>query len=109
MTELLEKAGYRVICAANGAEGIHLNKQETPDIIVLDLCMPGMDGIETLRWIRKQDREVSVVILTANGSPDTIRDAVGLNVSEYLSKPFENSEFAALIGDLLWRQMLVRK
>ena len=109
MTELLEKAGYQVICAANGAEGIHLNKQETPDIIVLDLCMPGIDGIETLRWIRKQDREVSVVILTANGSPDTIRDAIGLNVSEYLSKPFENSEFVALIGDLLWRQMMVRK
>ncbi len=109
MTELLEKTGYQAICAANGADGVRLNEQENPDIIVLDLCMPGMDGIETLRRIRKQDSEVSVVILTANGSPDTIRDAVGLTVGEYLSKPFENLELVNLIGDLLWRQMMVRK
>ncbi|MBU2573475.1 MAG: response regulator [Elusimicrobia bacterium] len=109
LSELLEKAGYRAICAANGADGVRLNEQENPDIIVLDLRMPGMDGIETLRRIREHDREVSVVILTANGSTDTIRDAVGLAVSDYLSKPFENGEFIDLIGDLLWRRMVVRK
>ena len=109
MTEVLETAGYRAISASNGADGVRLNELENPDIIVLDLRMPGMDGIETLRRIREQDSEVSVVILTANGSTDTIREAVGLTVSEYLSKPFENPEFVELIGDLLWRQLMVRK
>ena len=109
MTEVIETAGYRAISASNGADGVRLNELENPDIIVLDLRMPGMDGIETLRRIRKQDSEVSVVILTANGGTDTIREAVGLTVSEYLSKPFENPEFVELIGDLLWRQLMVRK
>ncbi|MBI4802937.1 MAG: response regulator [Elusimicrobia bacterium] len=109
MTELLETAGYRAISAANGADGVRMNEQENPDIIVLDLRMPGMDGIETLRRIREQDSGVSVVILTANGGAGTIREAAGLTVSEYLSKPFENQEFIKLIGDLLWRQMVTRK
>lgn len=109
MTEVLETAGYRAISASNGADGVRLNERENPDIIVLDLCMPGMDGIETLRRIREHDSEVSVVILTANGGTDTIREAVGLTVSEYLGKPFENPEFVELIGDLLWRQLMVRK
>jgi len=109
IAELLEKSGYRAICAAGGAEGVRLNEQENPDVIVLDLRMPGMDGIETLRRIRERDSEVSVVILTANGSFDTIREAVGLSASEYLSKPFENREFIGLVGDLLWRQMAVNR
>ena len=109
MTEVLETAGYRAFSAANGADGVRLNERENPDVIVLDLRMPGMDGIETLRRIREQDSEVSVVILTANGNSETIREAVGLTVSEYLSKPFENPEFVKLIGNLLWRQMVVHK
>ena len=109
MTEVLETAGYQAISASNGANGVRLNEQENPDIIVLDLCMPGMDGIETLRRIREQDREVGVIILTANGSSETVREAVGLAASEYLSKPFENRELVGLIGDLLWRQMMVHK
>ena len=109
MAELLEKAGYLAISAANGADGVRINERENPDIIVLDLCMPGMDGIETLRRIREQDREVGVIILTANGSSETVREAVGLSASEYLSKPFENRELIGLIGDLLWRRMMVHK
>ena len=109
MAELLEKAGYLAISAANGADGVRINERENPDIIVLDLCMHGMDGIETLRRIREQDREVGVIILTANGSSETVREAVGLSASEYLSKPFENRELIGLIGDLLWRRMLVHK
>ncbi len=108
-TEVLETAGYQALSASNGADGVRLNELEKPDIIVLDLKMPGMDGIETLRRIREHDREVSVVILTANGSSGTVREAVGLSASEYLSKPFENQELIALIGDLLWRRMMVRK
>lgn len=109
LTEVLETAGYRAISASNGADGVRLNELENPDIIVLDLRMPGMDGIETLRRIREKDRKVSVVILTANGGTETIRDAVGLAVSEYLSKPFENPDFVEMIGDLLWRQMMVHR
>ncbi|MFI3196874.1 MAG: response regulator [Methylococcaceae bacterium] len=99
--EILEREGYQIFCASNGAAGILLNEQENPDLIVLDLRMPDMDGIETLQHIRKTDDQVIVVILTGYGCPDTIRDAVDLNVSEYLSKPFENKQLVSVIGKAL--------
>ena len=99
--EMLEQEGYQIFCATNGADGILLNEQENPDLIVLDLRMPEMDGIETLQHIRKTDDQVIVVILTGYGCPDTIRDAVDLNVSEYLSKPFENKHLVSVIGKAL--------
>jgi len=96
--DVLEEKNYQVFCASSGADGIQLNEQKNPDLIVLDLRMPEMDGIETLRNIRKTDEKVIVVILTGYACPDTIRDAVDLNVSEYLSKPFGNSELLNVIG-----------
>ena len=98
MKEVLEGEGYQVFCASNGVVGIQLNAAMNPDVILLDLNMPAMDGIETLRNIRNTDSNVDVVILTGYGCPDTIRDAADLNVSEYLSKPFENKELLSIIG-----------
>ena len=104
MMELLTDEGYQAFIAANGADGIRLNELENPDLIVLDLRMPEMDGIETLRQIRKKDNKVKVVILTGYGSPDTIRDAADLNVSEYLSKPFDNEQLLRVISETIGGQ-----
>jgi CheY-like chemotaxis protein len=101
MKLVLERASYDVYCAANGSDGIRLNEKENPDLILLDLRMPEMDGIETLRNIRRNDDQVLVVILTGYASPDTIRDAAELNVSEYLSKPFENHHLVSVIATAL--------
>jgi len=97
MKDVLADEGFEVLCAANGADGVLLNAQEDPDLIILDLRMPGMDGITTLRNIRTCDDRVLVVILTGFASPDTIRDAAELNVSEYLSKPFSNGDLVSVI------------
>jgi len=101
MKAILEEKGYRVFCAADGPEGIRLNELEDPDLIILDLRMPGMNGIETLRGIRAADAEVRVIILTGFGSPDSIRDAADLNVNEYLSKPFENEALSQIVKNNL--------
>ena len=101
---VLTDEGYQAFSAANGAEGVRLNELENPDLIILDLRMPEMDGIETLRNIRKQDDKVKVVILTGYGSPDTIRDAADLNVSEYLSKPFDNEQLLRVISETIGGQ-----
>ena len=100
----LAKKGYQSLSATNGPDGIRLNEQEHPDLIVLDLRMPGMDGIETLRQIRQKDAKVRVVILTGYGHPDTIRDAADLDISEYLSKSFDNDQLVRIIGEVLGRQ-----
>lgn len=104
--EILEDKGYQVFCALNGAGGIRLNEDKNPDLIILDLRMPGMDGIETLRQIRKHDQAVKVIILTAYGSPDSIRDAADLDVSEYLSKPFENEHLVRVVDGIIRQQVL---
>ena len=103
MLKVLEKKDYQPIGATNGLDGIRLNEQEHPDLIVLDLRMPGMDGIETLRQIRRKDAKVRVVILTGYGHPDTIRDAAGLDVSEYISKSCDNDTLVRIIGEVLAR------
>ena len=97
MKDLLEEQKFQMFCASGGLNGIQLNEQQDPDLILLDLRMPGMDGIETLRSIREQDEKVRVIILTGYGCPDTIRDAADLDVSEYLSKPFENEDLINVI------------
>lgn len=100
--ELLANEGYRVFCASNGMQGIRLDQTKQPDLIILDLRMPGMDGIETLRRIRWDDPHARVIILTAYKSEDSGQAAANLDVSEYLSKPFECQDLirlaAALIG-----------
>ena len=101
---VLTDEGYQAFSAANGADGVRLNELENPDLIILDLRMPEMDGIETLRQIRKKDGKVKVVILTGYGSPDTIRDAADLNVSEYLSKPFDNEQLLRVISETIGGQ-----
>lgn len=101
--ELLEDGGYRVFCAADGAEGLRLHEREKPDLIILDLRMPGMDGIETLRRLRQIDPRVRVVILTAYGSPDSIRAAADMDVSDYIGKPFDNEHFVRVIREALGR------
>ena len=88
--KILTPEGYTVFTAGNGYDGIKINQKSDPDIILLDLKMPGIDGIETLRRIRKKDSSVIVIIITGYGDAETIREAEDLNVYEYMSKPFNN-------------------
>ncbi|MBU4200386.1 MAG: GxxExxY protein [Verrucomicrobia bacterium] len=107
MVELITDQGYQTFGATNGADGIIINEKENPDLIILDLHMPGMDGMETLRQIRKKDGKVRVIILsgflTESDSPDTVKDMADLDVSERLSKPIENDQLLRIIGDVLTR------
>ena len=88
--KILTPEGYTVLTAGNGYDGIKINRKSDPDIILLDLKMPGINGIETLRRIRKKDSGVIVIIITGYGDAETIREAEELNVYEYMSKPFNN-------------------
>lgn len=98
---LLEPEGYRVITAGDGPEGIEKNEQANPDLIILDLKMPQMDGIATLRRIRAKDEDVPVIILTGYGSAETAREAVDLDVYEYIAKPFRPADIIAAVKEAL--------
>jgi len=98
---ILGSEGYTVLTASNGFSGIRINEESNPDIILLDLRMPGLSGIETLRRIREKDEDVIVIILTAYGDAETVREAADLNVYEYMSKPFHNETVKEIIKEAL--------
>jgi len=98
----LQSDGYAVITASRGQEALALLEDERPDLIVLDLMMPGMDGFETLRHIREQG-QIPVIMLTARaGDADKLRGLQG-GADDYVTKPFNPDELSARIGAVLRR------
>ncbi len=99
----LEKAGYRVATASNGQEAIFVARDEKPDLVVLDLQMPKMDGLEFMRRIRAEQPQVAIIMLTARVE-ETDR-IVGLEVGadDYITKPFSPRELVARVGAVLRR------
>jgi CheY-like chemotaxis protein len=83
---LLRKKGYDVLLADNGWNGLELYRQEHPDAILLDLRMPGLDGIEVLKEIRSGDLKQPVIILTGDTNPETEQEVRALGVSEFIRK-----------------------
>jgi DNA-binding NtrC family response regulator len=99
--ELLGNEGYGVVTAQDGLEGLERYGESKPDVIILDLKMPRMGGMETLRNIRKVDKDVIVIIITAYGSAFTVREAADLNVYEYISKPFNIETVKRVVSEAL--------
>jgi len=85
----LTQAGYNVAMAASGEEGLELLAQEPIDLVLLDLKMPGLDGLGVLRRFRQGSAEVPVILLTAYASVQTAVEAMKLGATDYLSKPFD--------------------
>ena len=83
---LLSRKGYEVILAENGQEGLELLQREHPHAVILDLKMPGMDGIAVLQHIRLVDRKIPVIVLTGARILEQQIDASG--VTEFLEKEF---------------------
>ncbi len=84
----LESHGYSVLTARNGKEGLEKALGETPDIFLLDIMMPVMDGLEMLAELRKTS-EIPVIIISAFGSPEKVETARKLGIECFLNKPFE--------------------
>jgi DNA-binding NtrC family response regulator len=97
MSKLLANRGYRVTAVNSGDNAIKALEKEKFDVVVLDLKMPGMDGITTLKEIKKLDLFTETLILTGHGSIDTALEAIKLGAYDYLTKPCEIDELVAKI------------
>jgi DNA-binding NtrC family response regulator len=97
MSKLLKNRGYQVTAANSGDGAIRELEQNHFDVIVLDLKMPGMDGIATLKEIMKLGLFTETLILTGHGSIDTALEAMKLGAYDYLTKPCEIDELVAKI------------
>jgi two-component system, NtrC family, response regulator AtoC len=89
---LVSRQGYQVFAADGGEEALRSLDESRPDLITLDLVLPGMDGLETLRELKKRLPEVPVVMLSGHGQARTIVEAMRLGASDFLRKPFEVEE-----------------
>ncbi|MBS4007201.1 MAG: response regulator transcription factor [Clostridium sp.] len=101
----LEKEGYEVLAAYDGAEALSLFKTENPDLIVLDLMLPEVDGFEVCRRIRKGS-EVPIIMLTARGEDIDKILGLELGADDYVTKPFNPRELTARIKAILRRSQL---
>ena len=105
-TERLRLEGFQVTTARSAREALALLEQEPRDLIVLNLDMPGMDGLESLRRIRERAREVKVVILTAYGTAQRAREAMALGVREFIGKPFDLDRLLRIVAEQVEGRLL---
>jgi len=89
LQSFLTEEGYQVFTATNGLEAISLGKQNELDLALLDIKMPGMDGIEVFRKLKKVRGDMGVIILTGYGTLGTAKEAMRLGAYDYLTKPFD--------------------
>ena len=97
LTMNLRREGYRVRTAADGHRGLAELERERPDLVVLDLMLPGVDGLEILRHIRADDATLPVVVLTALGSEQDKIKGLDLGANDYVTKPFSIAELQARV------------
>jgi len=86
----LKSDGYDVVSALSGKEGLEVFKKESPDIILTDIKMPGMDGIEVLKKVKKINPETEVIIITGHGDIDTAIEALQHGASDFINKPVKD-------------------
>ena len=98
LLEVLMEEGYTVHTAANGYEGIQKVKDLNPALILMDMKMPGMDGIETLRELKILNQAHKVIMMTAYGELELVNIAKELGACAYITKPFDIVSLCAMIG-----------
>ncbi len=89
LTDFFQGKGFKTLAAKNGEEAISLVRSEKPSVILLDVTMPGMDGIRTLKEIRAIDPEVGVIMVTSVQDEHIAREAAELGSYHYVLKPFD--------------------
>ena len=104
----LQRQGYEVVSAQDGYEALEIAREEKPDLLLLDIMLPGLDGFEVCRILRK---EMSIPILMLTARDEEVDKVVGLEVGadDYLTKPFSMRELMARVKALLRRVRLIRE
>ena len=100
---LLAEAGYEVLTAVNGADALKLAEERTPDLVVLDIMLPVVNGFEVCRTLRANPalRNMRILMLTARGREQEVARGLALGANAYVTKPFGTRELMKTIGELL--------
>ena len=106
LSSILEDEGYQVITATNGIEGMKIVRSDAPDLVILDIWMPEMDGLETLKRLRSQLPGILVVMMSGHGSIETAVKATKLGAYDYLEKPLDLEKVTILVRNALHQRKL---
>lgn len=91
LKDILEKNGYEVVAEAqNGIEAIEKYKSEKPDLVTMDITMPEMDGVSSLKAIKQVDPKAKVIMCSAMGQQSMVMDAIQAGALDFIVKPFDN-------------------
>lgn len=101
LNEVLKKEGYETYLAANGVEALHHAEQQKIDCVLLDMKIPGMDGIEILKCLKEKWPQLPVFMMTAYGELDVVQEALELGAIRYFTKPFDIFEVRDEVNKVL--------
>lgn len=107
LTLVFEGEGHTIRTASNGREAVELVNEEAPDVIVSDVRMPDMDGIEMLRAVRETHADLGVIFMTAHASVESAREAFKLGADDFVTKPFDVEELKLIVKKTLEKQELI--
>lgn len=102
--EAFMSEGYKVDMASSGFEAVAKVKEEIPDLILMDMKMPGMNGLEALQEIQRLKINVKVIMMTAYGELEIVTEAMKLGVIEYITKPFDINEMRKLVRKVIGKE-----
>ncbi len=97
LTEILQKDGYQMYQAANGKEALDIQELEEIDIVLLDMKIPGMDGVEILKKMKERQPSIKVVMMTAYGELKMVNEALENGAISYMAKPFDIEDVRQVI------------
>ena len=103
VSTIVERAGHEVVSVRDGAQALAAIRERRPDLVVLDISMPEVDGLEVLRRVRAdgETRELPVLLLSARAQEADVRRGFDTGASAYVKKPFSPSELARRVDELL--------
>jgi two-component system chemotaxis response regulator CheY len=101
ISKMLVGDGYEVYEAENGLKAIEVYNAQTPDLVLMDVTMPDMDGLSALREIRKMDAKAKVIMLTALGQESVVLEAIKSGARDFVVKPFERDRVMNAIHKIL--------
>ncbi len=102
ISKILSRNGYQVILASDGFEALNLLEQEQIKIVITDMKMPEMDGMELIELISKNYPDIKIIVITAFDDIYTIKDAIIKGADEYITKPFNSHEINIIVERAYW-------
>ncbi|ART78697.1 two-component system response regulator [Sutcliffiella horikoshii] len=104
LNEVFQKEGYQTFQAANGYQALDIVEKHSPDLVLLDMKIPGMDGIEILKRLKAINSDIQVIIMTAYGELDMIQESKDLGAITHFAKPFDIDEIRDAVRKNMPRQ-----